>query len=120
MWSKWPYWLKGGLISIIYLLVLIPLSSLCPSESSECFTDIFKKTLLLPLAITASLFPGLRFLVLEHSLVFLFSFWIATGIIYGLLYGLWKNNLKKANQKKLDVKENFEDEIPKPTDSNKL
>lgn len=118
MWNRWPYWLRGGIVAILYLVVLVPLSSFCP-EDINCFTSLFVEPLFYPFLAIDSLFPELGMFLGESVLAFLLIFWFVLGSILGAGLGLWVKILKnrtpkKAKEENLDFEEDDEDEVPKP------
>ena len=97
-WSKWPYWVRGGiLLSVAYILItgLLYLGTKCPNAPNPCEQGLFGLGILLiisPMVFLLEIIPiplermppAIEFLIF---ILLQIAMYFALGSVLGWLYG---------------------------------
>jgi len=92
-----PYWLKGGLTALVYVIVLLAIKTTCVPD--WCFADIFLPIIWWPLSIFDYFLSEKQIIFLGKNLIkTTLIFWFVIGSSLGLMHGLWKRKYQHTNE----------------------
>jgi hypothetical protein len=96
-WNKWPYWVRGGVVSVlVFLILLFVIGSL--SSDPNSYLSTFDVLIILPPIFLLSFLP-LQWMPQIIIDIFPYLFWGCLLFILGGIIGSSYGKLNKDNQR---------------------
>ncbi len=93
-WKKWPYWVRGGVVGVLFAVFLVGGFHYCPSVGVDGKTNFQCLLWAIPLSIGEFIFYGLFDFPLPLFLFVEIIIWFILFALLGWLYGKIKNRKK--------------------------